>query len=150
MWNYRQMVVNLILNGQYLLRNKARTELLIAMVVNLILNGQYLLQKTKFIKESNKNQSRKPYSKWTISSTKVTSITTEEDVNSRKPYSKWTISSTRKTKFKCVKCTFSRKPYSKWTISSTYEQKIIRIISTIVVNLILNGQYLLHRWLIIQ
>ena len=36
----------------------------------------------------------------------------------RKPYSKWTISSTNILRVVCYSSS-SRKPYSKWTISST-------------------------------
>ncbi len=40
------------------------------------------------------NNSRKPYSKWTISSTIPVGKVDEGHTPGRKPYSKWTISST--------------------------------------------------------
>ena len=52
-------------------------------VVNLILNGQYLLQNYEFLKDKGV-QRRKPYSKWTISSTRGktdTMASLEEVVN---------------------------------------------------------------------
>ncbi len=64
-----QNVVNLILNGQYLLLAvlvKGNESL---KVVNLILNGQYLLQILAAGNMDLVRGGRKPYSKWTISST---------------------------------------------------------------------------------
>ena len=61
---------------------------------------------------------RKPYSKWTISSTAGSAYESASDCGSRKPYSKWTISSTSRQN-QSTQRRDSRKPYSKWTISST-------------------------------
>ena len=61
----------------------------------------------------------------------------------RKPYSKWTISSTNWRIKNEHKNGNGRKPYSKWTISSTIMHKEEFVRFTNVVNLILNGQYLL-------
>ena len=86
-------VVNLILNGQYLLQKGVFRVDGILEVVNLILNGQYLLHECiNALFETIVR--RKPYSKWTISSTYNEAINKEIYLR-RKPYSKWTISSTR-------------------------------------------------------
>ena len=90
----------------------------IMVVVNLILNGQYLLQ-TKPDENGFRKCGRKPYSKWTISST-LRELSIDLKTTSRKPYSKWTISST------------------------IIEAMKVNIQTTLVVNLILNGQYLLQ------
>ena len=135
-------VVNLILNGQYLLQyrcNKTRKRKW--PVVNLILNGQYLLRGEKEAKEI-LNMRRKPYSKWTISSTLKHQLKKHWQT-CRKPYSKWTISSTKITIAKEFLCFSCRKPYSKWTISSTRIENKGNVSIFRVVNLILNGQYLL-------
>ena len=66
--NRKNKVVNLILNGQSLLHIYTPSEEVVIKVVNLILNGQSLLL-LEGAKENLEGKGRKPYSKWTISST---------------------------------------------------------------------------------
>ncbi len=66
----------------------------LVLIINLILNGQYLLHQIMISEDKLEFICRKPYSKWTISSTSGGNKMKKPN-RSRKPYSKWTISSTR-------------------------------------------------------